>query len=598
MFRNPRFSAFFFVVVVLAFANVLFGQQRSAAPALPQPIPDFGRLADPTSQTSIQFQSYDKSPLTFTSKAIYVLVPVVVTGNDGKPVTGLKKEDFHVQENGRERSVASLEDIRTSTAPISPPSVAGNEVRNLTSSDATPRRLVIITLDMVNTPFEDQTRARRALINYLSENIDPDSLYQLVTVENNGLRILHDYTEDTATLIATLKKVGSKPPTVKGDPGFVLRAGSTDMGPDAAVSVGEDPESGTPLLGPPELRERLARFLSVTGMEEIQSQQANAANSTLSAFQQIAERASGVPGRKSLIWITGSFPFSIDPGTASVSDGTSFTAYQNVMRLLENQLISVYPVDARGLVTAELDATTHISARHLGAATGLQGDMSNRLLDTLNTMRAFADMTGGRAYVNTNDTRGAIREAVQDGSSYYLLTYAVDKSDRRPGWRKINVKVGDYHVRARHGYFLTQTTLDPLTSAKYDIDSALKSPLDYTGLPVRMVLNPTVPDGDKRKVIFSMMVPPKVARVDSDDKNHMYVDIAYAVWTSSGQDAAHKGTSYNLNLNPTQLQQIDTNGLGYGDTLELAPGSYKLRVVVRDNLTGQIGSVSAPLELK
>jgi hypothetical protein len=46
------------------------------------------------------------------------------------------------------------------------------------------------------------------------------------------------------------------------------------------------------------------------------------------------------------------------------------------------------------------------------------------------------------------------------------------------------------------------------------------------------------------------------------------------------------------------LQQININGLGYGDTLELAPGSYKLRLVVRDDLTGQIGSVSAPLELK
>jgi len=249
-------------------------------------------------------------------------------------------------------------------------------------------------------------------------------------------------------------------------------------------------------------------------------------------------------------------------------------------------------------VAAELDATTRISTRRLVTNPGLQRDMSNRLLDTLNTMRAFADMTGGRAYVNTNDTRGAIREAVQDGSSYYMLSFAADKSNRRPGWRKINVKVGDYHVRARQGYFLTQTTLDPLTSAKYDIDSALRSPLDYTGLPVQMVLNPTVVNGDKRKVTFAMMVPPKVARVDSDDKNHMHVDIAYAVWTASGQDAGHKGTSYNLNLNPTQLQQIDTNGLGYGDTLELAPGSYRLRVVVRDNLTGQIGSVSAPLELK
>ena len=95
MSRNPRFSAFTFIVVALAFANLAFGQQP-----LPQPIPDFGRLADPTSQTSIQFQSYDKTPLTFSSKAIYVLVPVVVTDKDGKPVAGLKKEDFHVQENG------------------------------------------------------------------------------------------------------------------------------------------------------------------------------------------------------------------------------------------------------------------------------------------------------------------------------------------------------------------------------------------------------------------------------------------------------------------------------------------------------------------
>ncbi len=597
MFRNPRLSGFLFFLVVMVFANLLFGQQRATQP-LPQPIPDFGRLADPTSQTSIQFQAYDKSPLTFTSKTIYVLVPVVVTGNDGKPVTGLKKEDFHIQENGKERAVASLEDIHTTTAPISRPAMAGNEVRNQAAPDSTPRRLVIIALDMVNTPFEDQLRARREIIRYLSENIDPDSLYQLVTVENNGLRILHDYTEETAPLIATLKKVGSTLPTVKADPGFVQRAESTDTGPNTTIPIGEDPVLGTPFLGPPEFRQAMATFLAETGMEEIRFQQANAINSTLSAFQQIAERASGVPGRKSLIWITGSFPFSIDPGSASVSEGTSFMAYQHVMQLLEDQLISVYPVDARGLVSAELDATTHISARRLATNPGLQRDMSNRLLDTMNTMRAFADMTGGRAYVNTNDTRGAIREAVQDGSSYYMLSFAADKSDRRPGWRKINVKVGDYHVRARHGYFLTKTTVDPLLSATYDIDSALKSPLDYTGLPVRMVLNPTVTDGSKRKVTFAMTVPPKVARVDSEDKNHMHVDIAYAVWTAAGQDAAHKGTSYNLNLNPTQLQQIDTNGLGYGDTLELAPGSYKLRVVVRDNLTGQMGSVSAPLELK
>jgi hypothetical protein len=249
-------------------------------------------------------------------------------------------------------------------------------------------------------------------------------------------------------------------------------------------------------------------------------------------------------------------------------------------------------------VVAQYSASEHVSANQLLQRNNLIKDQSNRLLDTVDTMRAFADMTGGHAYVNTNDTGGAIRDAARDGAAYYMLSYAVDKSDRRQGWRKITVKVGNYQIRARHGYFLTQTTVNPLNTAKYDMDNALKSPLDYTGLPLRIVLNPVAPDGDKRKVTFAMMMPPKSTKIDSDDKNHMHVDIAYAVWTATGQDAAHKGTSYNLKLNPTQLQQVDTVGLSYGDTLELAPGSYKIRLVVRDNLTGQIGSVSAPLDVK
>ena len=43
------------------------------------------------------------------------------------------------------------------------------------------------------------------MISYLSQNIESDALYELVAIENNGLRILHDYTQDTASLIALLK---------------------------------------------------------------------------------------------------------------------------------------------------------------------------------------------------------------------------------------------------------------------------------------------------------------------------------------------------------------------------------------------------------
>jgi VWFA-related protein len=585
-------------LVFLALAPSAFAQ-KGASPgrgnSTGPPGSNLGHMAtpvDPTDQIGVRFQPYEKTLLTFTSKPTYVLVPVVVTNKEGKAVTGLKTDDFQVQENGKDQKLASIEEIKPSATPLSLAAVPGNEITNQTSVDTTPRRLVIIALDLVNTPFLDQTRARQAIIDHLSEAIEPDCLYQLVAIGNNGVQVLHDYTQETAPLVAALKAVGSRFPINNGVDAEAIRNVSTDPGATSVVAIFATPQGGPDFAS-------LQKFVAA-GAEQAyaQRQAADAATSTLQAFLQIAQRASGLPGRKSLIWITGSFPFSIDPGSASVNEGLPFAAYQHTMQMLEKQLISVYPVDARGLLLTQPDASVHLTRRNDVQASAQLADASRRNLDTLNTMHAFADMTGGRAYINTNDTRGAIREAAQDGSDYYMLSYAVDKSDRRQGWRKISVKVGDYHVRARHGYFLTQTTLDPLTTTAYDIDNALKSPFDYTGLPLRMTLNPPATTGDKRKVTFAMTMPPKSATVDNADNNHLHVDIAYAVWTSTGQDAAHKGTSYDLKLNPAQLQTIETQGLGYGDTIELSPGVYQLRLVVRDDLTGQMGSVQAPLELK
>ena len=579
--------------VFLGFLPSAFAQGGSRTPP-PQAIHDPSRLSESSETPGIDFQSYDKSPLKFSTTTSYILVPVVVIDKEGKHVGGLTRDDFQVTENGKDQKVSSLEEIKATSGTLPRPArIAGNVVTNQIPVDAAPRELVIVALDMLNTPFLEQARARKVLISYLSDTIDPSGVYQLVAVENNGLRILHDYTQDTEALITTLKAVRSQFNTLDTINEEAMRGVRTDPGPTTVRSIAVDPDTNRPEI------ESMESFLNTRGeAPTAQMKEGAAANSTLLAFQQIAERASGIPGRKSLVWITGSLPFSIDPGSASVNTGMSFEAYQHTMQLLQDQLIAVYPVDARGLTLTQPDASMHLSRTENAQAATLLSDQSNRLLDTMNTMHALADMTGGHAYVNTNDTGGAIREAVRDGSTYYMLSYPLDKGDRRQGWRKINVKVKDYKVRARRGYFLTQATIEPLRTARYDIDNALKSPLDYTGLPVRIILDHPVPSGEKRKLTFAMMLPPKVAKVDSDNKNHLYVEISYEVRTDTGQDAGHKSTTYNLNLDPTQLQQVDTNGLSYSDTLELKPGSYELRLVVRDNLNGQIGSVRAPLDLK
>lgn len=586
---SARFQSLSGLMIVVALALAAAAQQQPY-----QHIPDFSHMPDTMSNSNIQYQKYDKAPLKFSSTTEYVLVPVIVSGRDGKPVAGLKKDDFHVFESGKEQKVATAEFFQATPEPVAAQKRTPGEFTNFGVDAPEPRRLVILALDMVNTPFTDQTRARYQLLSFLADHLEPDALYELVAIENNGLRVLHEFTQDSATLMAALKATRGKIPTgASVDSAAIQRGETTQAGVNSTPTSRALPDTGSPNIVEIE-RMDLANFETQYSIHR----QGDAANSTIAAFLQIAQRVSGVPGRKSLIWITGGFPFAIEPNTGQVSEGIAAEAYQHVMQKLSNELISVYPVDARGLLTLSQDISTKESNPQNRKPDLWMSDEASRQRSNIETMRAFADMTGGRAFINTNDTMGAIKTAADDGSAYYLLSYAMDKSNKQAGWRKLLVKVGDYNVRARQGYYVTQSTLDPANAAKYDIDLALTSPFVYTGVPVKLTVTPPEGGGNKKKLQFAMMVPPKSVTVDGDSNNHMNVEIAYALRTQQGKDAGHKGVSYNLNLNPQQLAAIQTSGVSYNDTVELVPGTYNLTLVVRDNLSGRVGSVQAPVEIK
>jgi VWFA-related protein len=602
MLRTIRYLHLILVVSVL-FPSWLWSQQKTSAP--PMPIPDFSGAVDLTEHHPIEYQEYEKGLLTFSTKAQYVLVPAVVTDKEGNPVTGLKKEDFRLQENGKDQAISSIDEIVPIAAPLSNHPVENkNEASNeLSIENRAPRRLIIIAIDMVNTPFLDQLRARQQVISYLANSLEPTSLYQVVVVENNGLRVLHDYTQSSADLIATVKNVRSRFTAAdrvdnaalsdfnsKGDIGAsTVTPGATSIGPSGNAYSLRDAS------GKIDIELWAAAQSGAAERPYAQSVAAAAAESTLTAFHQLAQRTSGVPGRKSLVWITGSFPFTLDPATARFSGTVWFGIYQHVMQELSDQMIAVYPVDARGLLTSNVDATLRVTRTQLQYPGAMAADSSNRQRDILDTMHTFADMTGGRAYLNTNDTAGAVRAAALDGAHYYLLSYPVDKNNRRQGWRKISLKAGHYNVRARQGYYLTQATVDPLASAKFDIDAALRSPLDYTGVPLRVLLKSRVDADGKKKVPFSTVIPSTGVRVDTADNNHVFIEISYAVLSADGNSTAKQDKSYNLNLNAEQMKQFTAMGLGFTDSVELAPGSQKLRVVVRDNLSGRVGSVLADI---
>jgi VWFA-related protein len=569
--------------------------QKAATIVKGQLIPrEMGDIPD----NAIVFQQIDKKPLKFTARAHYILIPVIVTDKDGKHVSGLTKESFQIFENDREEVVASADETKTSAVPVQIVPSSPNEFSNTIASDGEARRISVIALDLINTPFLDQFTARQAAIRYLANNINQDAIFELVSIDGNGMHVLHDFTSDTKALIAALKRVSSK---------FeAMNAMDTNTIRQATANPALEQRTGLAVTY--QAKDRTLVDLDSTALEAfargvapiVAFAQAGAVGSTLGAFQQIAHQLSGIPGRKSLFWITGSFPFDIDETGGSISAGTPFDAYQRTMQLFNDANVSLYPVDARGLVVVgEMDASMKVSREMTRALPEYMAGESQAHQKTLDTMRVFADTTGGRAYFNTNDLAGALSRASDDGSSYYTLSYALDTKNNHPGWRKLKVKVKgqDYRIRSREGFFVTSTTMDPLSSEGMDIREALTSPLDYTGMPLTVKVDTPVASGAKKKVGFSLLVPANAATVDASDNDRLNLEIWYVVRNLKGEDVTHNSKLYNLNLNAAFVAQLQTSGIGYNDTLELPPGQYGLRVVVRDNITGRVGSVWAPLQV-
>jgi len=514
----------------------------------------------------------------FRSQTILVQVPVVVTDTTGNHVHGLTKRDFRVFEGGKEQEVATLEEIVTTNKQLSMAPPIPGEFRNLTLPDRPPLPVTVIVLDTINTPLLDQANGRLELVKYLADNLNSNQFLALMMAGSYGVRIVQGLTNDPKKLMQVLEKSKGDLPAMFGlGPDIQANAFAGDI-PDIPTSVGNPFAAAA--AGAAHGETLTAQFQQQRAIEE-----------TLSAFLEIAWSLSGVPGRKSLIWATGGFPLQIG--------GNLSTLYQRAMQALDAAQISVYPVDVRGLVGIEgpaavISSTVAKFEHQLGNRAALQ----QSLFDTFNEL---ADMTGGKAFYNTNDLASSFRLAADDASSYYLATYYLNTRNNNSGWREIKVKVDKpgTEVRARAGFFVTRATMDPDLTRKSDLAYALRSPIDGTGLPLSVKWLGTSGNGAKKKTEFVIHLPPgSVSMEGGNGGNHLNLDYAAAAYVNDGKNGRAALTvdkTLTTSIPGAQLASLRSNGIDIKNALELGPGQYIVRVVIRDNLTGKIGSVTAPL---
>ncbi len=543
------------------------------------------------------------APTTFTSNAELVLVPVIVR-RDGQPVTGLTKDAFELTDQGKKRSISIFEEIKSTTEATPFATSSGMTFSNHLTGAEPARRVTIVLLDFLNTDVPDQLRARKAVIDYIGKSLQPSEPTALLVLNSRGLRQVHSFSTNTATLIAAIRQAEAGPRTA--NPPIT----SVDTGAGSPPAVNADAALLPETAG-------LQNLASAGDLAAISDAQFNSMKEygvqldTLRAMEIISHAYAGIPGRKTLMWVTAGYWLRF-PSRPSGSDTALRNNLEIIWKMLNASNIAVYPLDITGLDTYKTlvrgpSGPTTQPNMGTGWQRGPMREFDNLLASAQDsaakdTYYLYAEATGGRPCVNNNDLKDCLERAAHDSAQYYMLGFYVPMQDRKKGWHKLAVKLnGNYgDVRYRAGYLVDDRGdgRPVLATDPQSVLAAYASPVDYTGVPLDVTLSDTTPTAPRHRIRIDVKLPPNAFAVDRQKNNHIELDISARAYRD-GKAAAQLSKSLGGDLRPESLAILESDGLVYNlDEIELDPGKYQLKVVVRDRLTGQMGSVSAPLEIK
>lgn len=537
------------------------------------------------SQGPAQEQADTAHPISVATEM--VRIPAIVTNSSGARIPELTIHDFAILENGQPQRIAFFEHIQTKAVLQKPKELAENEVSN--TYEKTPGRLTIILLDTLNTSFRDQERARRSIRKFLAESIVSTEPVALMTLSADGITVIHDFTMEPGVLAEALKHVpGQKSMNEMAQPVPVAPLKSNPR----VVSMNR----GIDYIGLEPMQTRQALFATAGRMREMETQAhingfygAQAVTLTLASLREIGEAFAGIPGRKSLIWATGGVAFPADDKHAvNAWRGSLSAMYEDTWLALNRADIAMYPLDVEGLVNPS----------YVSPAFGRRFYGTPSLQTSVYDMEEFARMTGGRmCYVKT-EIDGCFRQAAADSSDYYLLGFYPEPGPKKSGWRKLTVRVerSDAKVQARTRYFVGETR-DANSGRKEDLQLGLISPLDYTDFPLTVRWTGNTEVAGKKLVGFHFLLAQGAATVDETDGNHLSMDFAAMAISAQGKIVGEFSKQMEGKLGPAPAKAIKSGGAFFPGEMELGAGDYMIRFVVRDNLSGRMGSISTSLKV-
>lgn len=500
-----------------------------------------------------------------------VQVDVIVRDKNG-PVADLTKDDFVLLDRGKPQGISlfSVESGNPEKHLLQP--LPQNTFSDLPQYGASaPRSLTIVLLDNLNTlsgsaplpyettPFwlEDHAlaNAKQRLIEFLKQADARDriAIYGLT----QSLHVLCDFTCDREQLLSVVSKY--------------------DVTSHTQRDTAEPGNFHTPVPGEfnGQLDEEAQELAALNNQARAQT--------TMAALSAITAHVADIPGRKNLLWLTANLPFS----------------GRMIARILSRTNIAAYPVDARGLLPrtpqGNLEGVVDADAFALGTLGGPPAMSAEPI--GIATMRDMADDTGGRAFVNTNDLTGAIRQAIADAAVTYMLGFYITNKSIDGQFHEIKLEVKRKGVILHYpkGYFAFQDVPVTKEQKRSNLLTALHSPIESSAIPVQVKIDRVEKPLPHCLSISGSIDIRKVQMLHNSGVRKLALDVVTVEQDQSGKVVAQSGSTINVDFSDKRYADYVKSGVPFHQYVQPKDDATTLRILVEDPSTAEVGSLVIPL---
>ena len=382
-----------------------------------------------------------------------VLVPVLVRDKQGRAVGNLKKENFQIFDKDKPQVISGFtiqkrtefESNPKATEPA--PIVPGVNVSHVSPLPATiPRRFIVFLFDDMHLSEADLSRTQAAATKMLASSLADADVAAVVSMSGSNSGLTRDRTKLQGAIMKLkvqnlYRHVGRECPDIDYYEADRIQNKHESMALETAI---KNAETCWNLTG--STREMVRRMVEASALRalEIGDQDVRV---TLSFIRELVRRMGSLSGQRTLILLS--------PGFLTIT-AEAMAEKSQILDLAAQSNVTISALDARGLYTTGLDASTRGEDSALGLVTGQKYEYHRESM-TLgeDVMAELADGTGGTYFHNNNDLESGLRSLTAAPEYLYLLELSLESVKQDGAYHRLKVKVDrdGLNLQARRGYF-------------------------------------------------------------------------------------------------------------------------------------------------